>query len=94
MLPAGERPASKTPEELLAGQGIQELEYKITLLESELQIMNPDMGAMEAYRLKDAEHTQRLADLEALTAERDQVLSCWDVWGPRAAAGSVEVFCQ
>ena len=93
MLSAGEMPASKTPEEL-AGQGIQELEYKIALLESELKIMNPDMGAMEAYRLKDAEHTQRLAELEALTAERDQVPSCCNVWGPPAAAGFIQVLHQ
>ena len=73
MLPAGEVPASKTSEQL-AGFDIQKLELQIVNLEEELRIMQPDMGSIEQYRLKDAEHAERLAELETLTAERDQVL--------------------
>ena len=66
-------PEPKSPKQL-ADQDIQQLEYRIAMLEEELRVMSPDMGSIEAYRLKDAEHTQRLTELEALTAERDQVL--------------------
>ena len=66
-------PPPKTAGQLV-GQDIQELEYSIAMLEEELRVMNPDMGAIEAYQRKESEHTQRLAELEALTAERDQVL--------------------
>lgn len=43
------------------------------MLESEIQKMNPDMEAIELYRQKDADYTARLAELEAATAERDEV---------------------
>ena len=65
-------PASKTRDQL-AGFDIEKLHQGCAKLEEELRIMQPDMGAIEDYRLKDAEHTQRLAELEVLTAERDQV---------------------
>ena len=48
------------------------------MLEEELKAMNPDMGAIEAYARKDAEYTARVADLEAATAERDQVCATCD----------------
>ena len=61
--------------EQLASQDSKDLDYRITMLEEELRVTSPDMGAIEAYRLKEAEHAQRIAELEALTAERDQVSS-------------------
>ena len=77
---AGEVPGPKTAEQL-QGQDVQKLEYRIAMLEEELRVMDPDMGAIEDYRRKDAEHAQRLTDLEALTAERDQVrFQCVHHW--------------
>ena len=49
------------------------------MLEEELGRMNPDMSAIAAFQAKEAEYAQRLADLQAATAERDNVrrlLSC------------------
>jgi hypothetical protein len=43
------------------------------MLESELQKMNPDMEAIEAYRQKDADYNSRMAELETVTAEREVV---------------------
>ena len=42
-------------------------------MEEELSRMNPDMGAIEAYRKKDADYCTRVQELEAATAERDEV---------------------
>lgn len=44
-----------------------------TMLEAELSKMNPDMGAIEAFKLKDAEFNDRVAELEACSGERDKV---------------------
>ena len=35
--------------------------------------MNPDMTAIAAFQAKEAEYAQRVSDLEAATAERDNV---------------------
>ena len=43
------------------------------MLEEELGRMNPDMSAIAAFQAKEAEYAQRLADLQAATAERDNV---------------------
>lgn len=43
------------------------------MLEEELGRMNPDMTAIAAFQAKEAEYTQRVSDLEAATAERDNV---------------------
>ena len=45
------------------------------MLEEELKAMNPDMGAIEAYARKDAEYTTRVTELDAATAQRDEVCS-------------------
>ena len=46
------------------------------MLEEELKAMSPDMGAIEAYARKDAEYTTRVAELDAATAQRDEVSVC------------------
>lgn len=43
------------------------------MLEEELGRMNPDMGAISAFQAKEAEYAKRVSDLEAATAERDNV---------------------
>ena len=52
------------------------------MLESEIQKMSPDMEAIELYRQKAADYTARMAELEAATAERDEV-GGWDALGRR-----------
>ena len=49
----------------------------MTLLEEEMNRMNPDMGAIAAYRAKEAEYSARVKDLEAATVERDEVRQLW-----------------
>lgn len=44
------------------------------MLEEELKAMQPDMGAIAAYARKDAEYTVRVAELDAATSQRDEVL--------------------
>jgi len=51
---------------------------RVTVLEEELGRMSPDMGAIEAYRKKDADYCARVQELEAATAERDEV----PLWSP------------
>ena len=48
---------------------------RVAMLEEELGRMNPDMTAIAAFQAKEAEYAQRVSDLEAATAERDNV-SC------------------
>ena len=42
------------------------------MMEEELGRMAPDLGAIEEWRAKDAAYAQRLRDLEAATAQRNQ----------------------
>jgi len=46
------------------------------MLEEELGRMAPDLGVIEEWQRKDADYQQRLRDLEAATAARNQVLHC------------------
>lgn len=46
---------------------------RITMLEDELERMAPDLGVIEEWKRKDASYAQRLADLEAATAARNEV---------------------
>lgn len=46
---------------------------RLTILEEDLARMSPDMGAIEAYRQKEADYNSRVDQLEAATAERDGV---------------------
>lgn len=57
------------------------LQYKITMLDDEMQRMNINLEAIEAYRQKDADYGERVRELEAATAERDAVRG-W-AGGPR-----------
>ncbi|GAX79886.1 hypothetical protein CEUSTIGMA_g7326.t1 [Chlamydomonas eustigma] len=57
----------------LQGQSADDHIFKAGMLESELQKMNPDMEAIEAYRLKDADYNSRMIELEVVTAEREVV---------------------
>jgi len=49
-----------------------DLENEIKLLEDELSGMRPNMGAIAEWRKKDGEYRERLADLDAMTAARDE----------------------
>ena len=48
-------------------------QYRITMLEEELERMAPDLGVIEEWKRKDASYVQRLADLETATAARNDV---------------------
>ena len=85
---AGEKPPLKKPEQL-AALDIQELEYRIAMLEEEVRVMNPDMGAIESYRRKEAEHVQRISELDSLTAERDKVASLPGLLTARACCAAL-----
>lgn len=52
---------------------------RVAMLEEELGRMNPDMTAIAAFQAKEAEYAQRVSDLEAATAERDNVGTHQDV---------------
>lgn len=43
------------------------------MLEAELVKMNPDIGAIEDFRAKLADYEKRAEELDAVTAERDEV---------------------
>eukprot|EP00884_Botryococcus_braunii_P019465 jgi/Botrbrau1/6201/Bobra.0344s0041.1 len=71
-------PLEMLSEEEVAALDAQAIQYKITILEEELGQMAPDMGAIAAFQLKDAEYKSRLAELESSTAERNQVRETHD----------------
>lgn len=48
------------------------LQYKITMLDDEMQRMNINLEAIESYRQKDADYCERVKELEAATEERDK----------------------
>ena len=52
---------------------MDELRYKVAVLEEEMQRMSINLEAIEAYRVKDAEYGERVKDLDAATAQRDAV---------------------
>ena len=45
---------------------------RVTVIEEELARMRPDMGAIEAYRKKEADYSARMKELEAATSIRDE----------------------
>lgn len=59
--------------EELETANVQELQYRITMLEEEMGTMNVNLEAIEAWRLKDADHQTRVIELEQATVERDSV---------------------
>ena len=58
---------------LLTVPGVAWLLCRVTMLEEEIGRMNPDLGAIAAYRAKEEEYAQRVKGLEAATQHRDQV---------------------
>ena len=64
-------------EEELAAQDPKEVQYRITLLEEEMQAMEVDLEAIQKYRAKDGEYAERARELEGATAERDEVRRVW-----------------
>ncbi|PSC72157.1 structural maintenance of chromosomes 4 [Micractinium conductrix] len=70
----GAAPAPLTPDQLEAPANQEkEVQYRITMLEEELSRMDVDLEAIEKWRQKDAEYAERTKDLQAATAERDEV---------------------
>lgn len=55
-------------------------ECRVTVLEEELGRMSPDLGAIEAYRQKDADYKTRVQELERATEERDEVIALTPIW--------------
>jgi len=47
--------------------------YHASVLEAELVKMSPDIGAIEDFRAKAADYEQRAAELDAVTAQRDEL---------------------
>lgn len=66
-------PPAPLADEDLDKQDAQELQYRVTILDEEMQRMNIDLSALEVWKQKDAEYVGRVAELEAATAERDVV---------------------
>ncbi len=61
------------PDSTLSLQNVAAATCRVAMLEEELGRMNPDMSAIAAFQAKEAEYAQRVSDLEAATAERDNV---------------------
>eukprot|EP00935_MAST-01C_sp_MAST-1C-sp1_P001078 g1078.t1 len=61
-------------DEELAGFNKEDLEYEITMLEQERDQLKTEvnMGAIEQFRKKEGEYSERLSELEAATKERDE----------------------
>eukprot|EP01006_Ploeotia_vitrea_P008099 TRINITY_DN19124_c0_g2_i1.p1 TRINITY_DN19124_c0_g2~~TRINITY_DN19124_c0_g2_i1.p1 ORF type:complete len:393 (+),score=95.38 TRINITY_DN19124_c0_g2_i1:129-1181(+) len=53
---------------------VQNCQYQATLLEESLKKLKPNFGAIKEYRLKQADYQKKLADLEAITKERNDCL--------------------
>ncbi|KAG2492144.1 hypothetical protein HYH03_009635 [Edaphochlamys debaryana] len=66
-----------TPEAGLIPLG-DELNYKATMLEAELQKLSPDLSSVEEYRAKSTEHAAKAKQLEEATAERDAVRKAYE----------------
>jgi hypothetical protein len=56
--------------------------------------MNPDMESIELYRQKEADYNARMAGLEAVTAERDEVwgVGRMEMTPPYHSLESISVF--
>ncbi|WIA28149.1 hypothetical protein OEZ86_010718 [Tetradesmus obliquus] len=66
------------PVEQLEGGSAQEAFFRVTVLEEELRVMAPDLGAIQAYRDKEADFAARQAEYAQVTAERDEVRGRYD----------------
>jgi len=56
-----------------------DLQYEITLLEEKLALVKPNLAAIDEYRKKEEEYLKRVADLDAITEERDGVRGLFEV---------------
>lgn len=63
-------PAAPGAEEL-DGVDPEDLQYRLTVLQEEMQRMDVRPGAVQAWRDKDAEYARRVGELEAASAARD-----------------------
>lgn len=52
---------------------IKKLNYEITLLESELEKIKPNLSAIEEYNRKEQEYNKKKHELDNVTAERDRI---------------------
>lgn len=55
----------------MSAQDQKQLSMEITVLESELSKLSPNIGAIAEYQSKDAEYKSQVNELDALTANRD-----------------------
>ncbi|KAK2077533.1 hypothetical protein QBZ16_004378 [Prototheca wickerhamii] len=65
-------------DDYLDGVDTEALQYQLTMLQEEMQRCSVDLGAIEAWRAKDAEYASRVAELERATAARDEVRRAHD----------------
>jgi hypothetical protein len=57
----------------LAGHDLKDLNYRITMLNEEMQAMEVDLEAIDKYRTADGEYSERAQELATVTKERDEV---------------------
>lgn len=55
------------------GLSLEEAAMQIYQMEHALEKLNPDMRSIEEYRAKEADYNARVADVDALTTQRDEV---------------------
>ncbi|KAJ1525072.1 hypothetical protein ONE63_009916 [Megalurothrips usitatus] len=79
-IPGDESPVQfvdKTPEELDA-MDADTLQYEVARLEGIITKNKPNMGVIEEYNRKEAQYLQRVGELEAITAKRNEMRSHHD----------------
>ncbi|KAJ9516738.1 hypothetical protein QJQ45_027143, partial [Haematococcus lacustris] len=59
----------------LAGQKAEDFMFKAQVYEADLEKMSVDLSAIEQWRLKAADYAQRAAELEAVTQEREEMIT-------------------
>jgi len=60
-------------EESLGKYDLDSVSYKIVQLEDDLAKLSPDMGAIEAFRRRESDYRDKIAELEGITVERDGI---------------------
>ncbi|KAJ8388658.1 hypothetical protein AAFF_G00130670 [Aldrovandia affinis] len=61
-----------TPEDLKTGQSPEAVKNSIALLEARCEQMKPNLGAIAEYKKKEELYLQRVAELDDITAQRDE----------------------
>jgi structural maintenance of chromosome 4 len=56
-----------------------ELQCAVTMLEEKLKQLKPNMAAIREYRKKEQDYLSRVQDLDAVTAERDELRRHFEV---------------